>query len=181
MSDDSRHKAKQKFVQDNIVDAGYNLDSFIAYLAADKDNGNDLNSWTYAELITQVDKFRKGFAVGECGKGLEREEKGGERKCEEKKEAARLVEESKERSCAADRSGEKMENAAAVNGNGKKSSIAAKDSDFVLIEKEAVEGDIKEVKDLKKVPKVLQEQVQHTIFVGHKQRFADNQHKEACR
>lgn len=42
---------KQKYLQKEIVDAGYNTEEFIAFIKIQKENGEDINNWTLEELI----------------------------------------------------------------------------------------------------------------------------------
>jgi hypothetical protein len=49
-SEDQR-ELKQKFLRDQIIDQGYKAEDFVEYIGKKKEGGDDIDNWTYEELI----------------------------------------------------------------------------------------------------------------------------------
>lgn len=47
------------------MDQGYDAEQFATYMEHYKPGGNDINAWTYQELVIMVDDFKKCIASGQ--------------------------------------------------------------------------------------------------------------------
>lgn len=52
-------KKKQLYLKDNIMSVGYDPDDFATFLENEKEDGTNIENWTYEELETLVHVFRK--------------------------------------------------------------------------------------------------------------------------
>lgn len=50
---------KQIYLKENILNKGYDPNEFGAYMISLKENGNDINNWTFEELESIVHSFTK--------------------------------------------------------------------------------------------------------------------------
>ena len=58
-SAEEERKLKQTFLRAQIVNGGYEPEEFADYLSSKKDDGSNIDVWTYAELIAEVEEFKK--------------------------------------------------------------------------------------------------------------------------
>ena len=49
---------KQNYLKENILQAGYDAALFGLFMAEQRDDGTDINNWTYDELVTLVKEFK---------------------------------------------------------------------------------------------------------------------------
>jgi hypothetical protein len=56
---------KQDLLKKEIIDDKYDKDAFLDYCLARKENGDDLESWTYDELVEIVSSFKKSLNLNE--------------------------------------------------------------------------------------------------------------------
>lgn len=49
---------KQKYLRENIIEQGYDGESFCNFLSGKKEDGTDINNWELLELIQQVQVFK---------------------------------------------------------------------------------------------------------------------------
>lgn len=56
---------KQDLLKKEIIDNKYDKDAFLDYCLARKENGDDLESWTYDELVEIVSSFKKSLNLNE--------------------------------------------------------------------------------------------------------------------
>ena len=74
---DQEIQAKQNLLQTEIIEKNLDKGSFINFCLSKKENGDDLNNWTFAELQEIVKEFVSSQTVGQnqvVEKGAEGEE-----------------------------------------------------------------------------------------------------------
>ena len=54
MENEDEFQKKQELLQKEIIDKNYDKTAFINFCMSKKDNGDDLNNWTYEELSSVV-------------------------------------------------------------------------------------------------------------------------------
>ncbi len=57
MENEDEFQKKQELLQKEIIDKNYDKTAFINFCMSKKDNGDDLNNWTYEELSSVVQEF----------------------------------------------------------------------------------------------------------------------------
>ena len=57
MENEDEFQKKQDLLKNEIIDKNYDKTAFINFCMSKKDNGDDLNNWTYEELSVVVNEF----------------------------------------------------------------------------------------------------------------------------
>ena len=57
MENEDEFQKKQSLLQKEIIDKSFDKTAFINFCMSKKDNGDDLNNWTYDELSEIVQEF----------------------------------------------------------------------------------------------------------------------------
>ena len=52
---------KQDYLKENVIEQGYDGNSFADFMASKKQNGTDIENWRYEELIAMVQEFTASF------------------------------------------------------------------------------------------------------------------------
>jgi hypothetical protein len=53
---------KQTYLYTNIVEAGYDAESFAQYMQSNRENGMEIDNWSFEDLVTVVHTFRQAHS-----------------------------------------------------------------------------------------------------------------------
>ena len=56
---------KQNYLREAILEAGYNPEKFVSYLKSLKPGGEDIDNWTFEELKTEVQNYKRYYSDDE--------------------------------------------------------------------------------------------------------------------
>lgn len=59
---------KQRFLREKIMDEGYSADEFVEFLEKRRDDGSNIEVWTFKELMWEVEEFKEYLKPRSNGK-----------------------------------------------------------------------------------------------------------------
>jgi len=60
---DTETEKKQSFLKENILEAGYDPQSFADFMENERDDGCNIDNWTLDELYSIISKFKKKYTL----------------------------------------------------------------------------------------------------------------------